>query len=646
MSIKFSFSIKRLIAALALTVLVVFGALYFDSSPKFIVFVAAMFLCGAFCNFRITAQGKKAYIVYIFYILCMLAAAALSVVIVQKVNDSKFAPSLFKFFLNVQIALIFIAVICAAEALFAKKLHPRSILLSSFLLLVFGLANYFVFIFRGNAISPVDFLTLETAVNFAGNYEYEITRFIYNGITIYLAAAFFLTGINFDVDCRKAVRVVCPALIAVLVCCSLLVFLSKGSVRSHYNSNVGCWTNGLLLNFVLEVQECIVTKPEGYSLQMVSSAEEEYGFEQPVEQTPNIIVIMNESFADLSIFGDLKTDSPILEVFDSLQENTVKGYALSSVFGGMTPNSEFEFITGSSMGLLTPYAVPFQQYILEPVYSLEHYLQSLGYTSYAAHPADIKNWMRYDVYPRLGFDNYSFIEEFSNAETLDGYVSDRALYEHIIEKYNSMDASRKFIYAVTMQNHSPYELANRDSAGLHSEFCSSGEADIYLSRVRESDRALGMLLDHFKTVDEDVVILMFGDHQPTFSSGMPWSDMVNSGDLDDQMPRYTVPFLVWTNYDSEEKQVELTSLNFLSNYLLEAAGLPLSPYNRFLSYVQQSVPAINAYGYYSVSEGRFKTVDEASGAEKAALQEYACLQYNALFDKANRSTVFFPTLIE
>ena len=70
--------------------------------------------------------------------------------------------------------------------------------------------------------------------------------------------------------------------------------------------------------------------------------------------------------------------------------------------------------------------------------------------------------------------------------------------------------------------------------------------------------------------------------------------------------------------------------------------LPLPPWNRFLEQTRQIIPAINAYGYYSPAAGRFLTTEEAEGAEAATLQEYELLQYNAVFDKKNRSEVFFP----
>lgn len=54
---------------------------------------------------------------------------------------------------------------------------------------------------------------------------------------------------------------------------------------------------------------------------------------------------MNESFADLKAVGDLQTSKDYMPFFRKLKENTIKGYTYSSVFGGNTANSEFEFMT-------------------------------------------------------------------------------------------------------------------------------------------------------------------------------------------------------------------------------------------------------------------------------------------------------------
>ena len=88
--------------------------------------------------------------------------------------------------------------------------------------------------------------------------------------------------------------------------------------------------------------------------------------------------------------------------------------------------------------------------------------------------------------------------------------------------------------------------------------------------------------------------------------------------------------------------VGLTSLNFLSNYVYEAAGLPLPAYNAFLKDVQKVIPAMNVFGYYSSAKNAFIPYEEAEGEEAEILNQYRILQYNSLFDDKNRSEIFFP----
>lgn len=77
----------------------------------------------------------------------------------------------------------------------------------------------------------------------------------------------------------------------------------------------------------------------------------------------NLIVIMNESFSDLTETFGLETNEDPMPFLHGLTENTVKGTAYSSVFGGTTANSEFEFLTGNTMAFLPDGTVPFQMYV-------------------------------------------------------------------------------------------------------------------------------------------------------------------------------------------------------------------------------------------------------------------------------------------
>ena len=123
------------------------------------------------------------------------------------------------------------------------------------------------------------------------------------------------------------------------------------------------------------------------------------------EKMPNIIVIMDEAFSDLSVLGDLETNKDYMPFVHSLQngaDNTITGYLNVSVCGGNTADTEFEFLTGNTMAFLPAGSIPYQQYIKDTTPSLASYLKGLGYETYAQHPYNASGWNRETVYPLLG----------------------------------------------------------------------------------------------------------------------------------------------------------------------------------------------------------------------------------------------------
>ena len=91
------------------------------------------------------------------------------------------------------------------------------------------------------------------------------------------------------------------------------------------------------------------------------------GMKMEGEITPvNIICIMNESLADLKTAGDFETNREYFPFLNSLEENTVRGSLCVPVFGSMTSNTEFEFLTGDSMALLPSNCIAYQFSIRAP----------------------------------------------------------------------------------------------------------------------------------------------------------------------------------------------------------------------------------------------------------------------------------------
>lgn len=236
-----------------------------------------------------------------------------------------------------------------------------------------------------------------------------------------------------------------------------------------------------------------------------------------------------------------------------------------------------------------------------------------------------------------------FSEVYGHEAPVNTYVSDRETFEYILEQLEGCSAQdRMFLFAVTMQNHGGYSPDNFAPSDLvrikDADFPS---AETYLSCANSTDDAVRYLIESLKEYDEDVLVVFFGDHLPNLPDAF-YSDYLceKTDTLAERMARYTVPFFIWANYDIEEEEYELTSLNYLSVLMYKCAGISLPPYSEFLNDTMEYIPAINAFTYYSAADNCFKTLDEAEGIEAQLIRDYSVLQYNSLFD-SERSQVFF-----
>lgn len=517
-------------------------------------------------------------------------------------------------------------------------------------LMLLAAVNYFVFMFRGNEFIFSDIRSAATGLSVAGNYTFTIDdRAVY---VILLSALFFSfirkCNISF-VDKKVWMRAVC---VSAAILGSIYVAGETKSTVTETWEQKGSYKNGYVLNFILSVRDYFVQPPEGYSLEKIAALESDYmqyAGDMP-EEKPTVIVIMSESYSDLSVVGNLVTNEEVTPYYNSLKENTIKGYALSSVFGAKTANSEWEFMSGNSMAFLPDGAVVYQQYISEEPTTLVSNMKNFGYQCVALHPYYETGWSRNLVYPDIGFDEMYFLEHFDENEMVRRYISDEEYYNKIIERFESKSGNEDlFIMSISMQNHGgyteKYESFPENIQVLGGKY---EDANQYLSLLNKSDKALENFITYFENVEEPVEIVFFGDHLPSLKSKF-FKSLNGKGlsglNLQELQKLYTIPFMIWTNYDTEEVEVEISSINYLSTLALERSGLPMPAYNQFLMELMKRIPAINSRGYYSVSEEKYKYFDEAEGEEAEWIHKYEMLQYNNMFDLKEQSELFFPYLV-
>lgn len=324
--------------------------------------------------------------------------------------------------------------------------------------------------------------------------------------------------------------------------------------------------------------------------------------------------------------------------FKSLEENTIRGNTYVSVFGGQTPNSEWEFLTNNSMAFMPHRTVPYQQYIRKPSYSLATILKEKGYTTNAIHPWYGSGYRRNAIYPLLGFDSFESLETLNDLEFLRTYPTDLSTYKQIIKQFeNKKDGEKIFNFTVTMQNHSGYDLPYYDSTVFLTDIDNCPRVEQYLSLIKESDIALEYLINYFKNYDEKTIILFFGDHQPPYLEDEFWQAIMKNPT--DETSKYITPFIIWANYDIEEQYIDKISLNYLSVLLLDTANLKTTPYMEFLRDIQEKVPVITGNGYID-SNGIYYTYELETDYSEI-LNKYQLIQYNNIFDNKNRIDRFF-----
>ncbi len=541
-----------------------------------------------------------------------------------------------------------VTVLCGLVLILTAK-FKLSVAITAIALSVLAVANGLIYQFRGNELTPMDLRSAGTALNVVGQYrleEYTATMvYVLCLMVLLLFMAYAMPSFPMQKRSRRLVSVTW------VLAVSVVLYFASGSLAIRNWTNYGTKYNGYYLNFYLGVRDSIVKEPDRYDANTVEELAEHYAAGAATQQSkdlPNIIVIMNESWADFSLLGDLYTNQEVTPFLDGMKSNTIRGHALASIYGANTANSEFEFLLGHTLAFLPESCVPYQQYVHENVYALPWLLRSLGYSSQATHPYYANGWSRNRIYPYLGFPTTTFMDDYPNQNLLREYISDQEMFEYVVDKVKNKETDQPmFLFGVTMQNHGGYTYKglNYDqtiwlSPGRYSKRYEKAEQ--YLTCLHETDKAVQYLLRELRFFPEDTIVVMFGDHFPSLGNDF-YEDLHDRpfDSLDEEVLRYSVPFFIWANFDIEEQQLEGTSLNYLSRYVLEAAGIELPPYYRFLEAVEKRIPALSAKGYYSKAKGCYQDLDEAEGLEAAWLNKYAIVQYNNLFDEKNRNETFF-----
>lgn len=551
---------------------------------------------------------------------------------------------------------------------------------------IFALANYYIYKFKGSPFTPMDFFSIETAKNVAATYDYTPTYQI--AIAVILLLSVLTIAIKIKTPQFSKPTKIASRFGSVLAMVSVIViffftdiFASCGIEPDFWNQTRGYHKSGFLLNFCINTKYIHLNEPQNYDADEIENliSELNAGVDTTTNESaankPNIICIMNESFSDLSVCGKFETNKEYMPYYNSLKDNCIKGNLYLPIHGSGTSNSEYEFLTGNSTSFFPAGSNAYMLYVKDKTSSLVSTLGNLGYSKTAFHPYYSSGWNRKNVYNFFGFEQFlnitsvikpsillDYIENgadneylnklcddyyYGNSPLLRQYVSDSANYQKVISEYENRDRTKPyFMFNVTMQNHGGYAVKNSNftpDITLTSTKGNYPKTEQYLSLMKKSDEAFSEIIEYFSNVQEPTIICMFGDHQPSieeeFYEEIMGTNNLSSLSIEETQKRYITPFIIWANYDIKEEYIDKLSVNYLSSYLLKAAGLPLTEYNKYLLNLSKKLPVVTSIGYIDKDDNYYENGEKTKYS--ALLENYKKIQYNNAIDKYNEKTALF-----
>lgn len=216
-----------------------------------------------------------------------------------------------------------------------------------------------------------------------------------------------------------------------------------------------------------------------------------------------LVVVQCESFGDpVALFGDPALELPSLCA--ARQRARQWGDLAVSGFGAYTMRTEYGVIFGRSEAQLGFRRFdPYLTALGETSFALPARLAAGGWRSLFVHPHDMRFYNRAEILAAGGFADLIGEDRFAPPGPGEGrYVTDAAIADVLVDLAHAA-VGPTLIYAVTIENHGPWDAGGGDLR------------EGYLRLVRKGDAMLGSLIERLNRLDRPVTMVFFGDHRPS-----------------------------------------------------------------------------------------------------------------------------------
>lgn len=583
---------------------------------------------------KLTNFFKKLYLqLRLFAAECLLLAFVLNFCIEAFSRKSLFRPFLYL----VKSPLVFcyntllICITLSFSFLFKRRKLARFII--SVLWITVGITDFVLLQFRTTPFTATDLLLLDSAFSIMGHYLSVFWIAV-------IIAAIILVVVLCIILFRKFPKAISgTSLIYSGLLCGLFVltgifstrlFVSCGILERNFgNLAQGFHTNGLPYCFFSSIFDTGISKPVSYSKEEIDRIVSSITITPPPasvtpptasagtptpsvppEHTdtvsdphPNFVFLQLESFFDpVQIIGSEYSSDPVPN-FRRLKEQYSSGFLSVPSVGAGTANTEFEILTGMNLDFFGPGEYPYKTILKETTCeSLAYNFSALGLSTHAIHNNEGTFYERHKVFSQLGFDTFTPIEYMGVYETtpLD-WPKDKILTGEILKTLSATE-EQDFIYTISVQGHGAYpseEILENPAISIRSlpeELSDSYYGLLYfVNQLYEMDLFLGELTAALEAYDEEVILVLYGDHLPSF----PFTEeLLESGSL------YKTEYIIWNNRAASLRVGQDLEAYALSAYVLNQ---------------------------YDIHEGLFTKFHQTQADSETYLTDMELLEYDALY---------------
>lgn len=488
--------------------------------------------------------------------------------------------------------ILLVLAIISLSMLFHRRIF--ALVLLSLAPLGVGIANGVILANRMTPFTVKDFSNLKDGAAIVTTYFSTTTLIlaivgmavlVFGAVVLFRIAPKLTRKINY----KKVIAVI---LIIEIGTFGVLKINTKTGVLDTFFANLatGYSDNGVVYSFLVTWLDTGIDKPKDYSKEEIESIFSggelgEDGIYTPgedddtdVDNKPNVIFLQLESFIDPTRVKGVKFSKDPVPNYRKLLKECSSGYLTVPAVGAGTANVEFEVMTGISAKFFGPGEYPYKSVLTKETCEAAPYdYKQLGYGTHAIHNHRGAFYNRNKVFANIGFDTFTCLEYMNNVmKTPKNWAKDNILTEQIVDALDSTDES-DYIYTISVQGHGKYptEQVIENPAITVTEYESEEQRwgyEYYANQVYEMDLFIKELTDTLSSYDEDVVLVMYGDHLPALD--------MSDDSMADGSSIFQTQYVVWSNFDMDKENMDINAYE-LNSEIMDRLGMSVGMMNKY-----------------------------------------------------------------